>query len=233
MINTKISWCTHSWNPWQGCTHKSEGCDNCYARRRAERYGVSFVPHSSSEATWNLPRSKKVRAGDSVFVCSLSDFFIPAPGADMWRNRALDIIEDRPDVTFLILSKRAWSMSYWAKNIREFPPNVWVGVTIESGTRAERAKVLIDTPVPSGVRFVSAEPLIEPLALSAHLGPDRISWLIVGGESGPKAREMQRAWVEELSDEANEAKIPFFFKQWGAASNETATFRKDKPACRL
>lgn len=232
MINTKIEWCDHSWNPWQGCTHKSEGCDNCYARRRAVRYGVSFEPHSSSEATWNLPRSKKIKAGDSVFVCSLSDFFIPAPGADAWRMRALDIIESRPDVIFMILTKRAWSMSYWATNIRAFPKNVWVGVTIENSVRAERAKVLVNTPVASGVRFVSAEPLIGPVALSAHLDPDRISWLIVGGESGKGAREMHRSWVEELSDEAAEAKIPFFFKQWGEASIETATYRKEKPTCR-
>jgi len=231
MIDSKIKWTDHTWNPWQGCVHKSAGCDHCYARRRAERYGVSFEPHSSSEATWHLPLSKRVQTGDSVFVCSLSDFFIPFPNADRWRNRALDTIESRPDVTFMILTKRAWAMMSWATEARPFPKNVWAGVTVESGEYVERIQALRETPVPSGIRFVSAEPLIGPLALSAHLGLDRVSWLIVGGESGPKAREMEPIWVKELSEEAEEARIPFFFKQWGAASNQTTAYRKEKPTC--
>ena len=219
MINSKIPWCDHTWNPWSGCTPKSAGCKHCYALAMLHRFKAPPGPRVS-KTQWSIPFSKKVKPDDKVFVCSMSDFFHPDISAQH-RIRALGMIKDRPDVTFMILTKRAGLMSYWFENHGDPPPNLWCGVTVESFDYKHRIISLLS--VNAKVRFVSAEPLLSALSLSSYLGENKINWLIVGGENGRPARAMDPRWVELLYSEATGAGIPFFFKGWGTVEIKNKT----------
>jgi len=234
---TLISWADATWNPWQGCTKVSPGCENCYMYRDRGRYGFDpAVVVRSSPRTFNGPLSQKRWPRDTrVFVCSWSDFFHPA--ADSWRPEAWDIIYHRTDLTFLILTKRPERIE------KCLPPNwhyvwqnVWLGVTAENQEQADR-RIPILLRVPTFHRFVSCEPLLGPVDLDPYLGPSLeswdyerggrsprdpphtwahgLEWIIVGGESGPDARPMDPAWARSLREQAIDTAVPFFYKQDG------------------
>ena len=223
---TAISWTEHTWNPWRGCTKISPGCKNCYMYtaqlRLAKRYknpGIWDPFKVIRTTTWPDPhrwQREAAKAGrvERVFTCSWSDFF--HQGADAWRPEAWKIIRECCNLQFQILTKRPenitarlpgdWEMGY---------PNVWLGVSVESPAYLWRTNAL--RVIPARVRFISAEPLLEPLPTLDLTG---FHWLIVGGESGPGYRLMPHEWACELRDKAHHAGVAFFFKQSAAPRTE-------------
>ena len=213
MKKTKIDWTKQTWNTVTGCTKHSAGCENCYALVMAERlkamgnakYGNGFKltlhPEALNEPyTWKEPTI--------VFICSMSDLFHKDVPKD-FIDKILKVIEDNPQHTFQMLTKRAKNMSAYFKN-RAVPSNLWVGVTVENADVKQRIDCLREVPTPK--RFLSIEPLLGELG---DLDLTGINWIIVGGESGKDARPMAETWVLDIKRQADANGIPFFFKQWG------------------
>lgn len=243
MENSKIEWTHHTFNPWIGCTKVSPGCLHCYAetlmdtRHGRVKWGKGQPRSRTAADNWRKPkRWNKAAEGAAerprVFCASLADWLddeVPLA----WLRDLLVLIQETPNLDWLLLSKRpenfacrlgkvadGWHSSceiarWWALGVP--PKNVWVGTSAEDQTRwDERMPLLME--IPARVRFVSAEPLIGRI----HMGELRPDWLIVGGESGPGARPMQREWVEILRDQCD--RTAFHFKQWGGV-NKKATGR--------
>jgi protein gp37 len=202
---SEIEWTEATWNPWHGCRKVSPGCAHCYMYRDKIRYGQDPSKVVRGKTTFHLPlRWKDPRL---IFTCSWSDFFIEE--ADAWRAEAWDVIRSAPHHTYQILTKRPERILNHLPG--DWPlPNVWLGVSVENPRFYWRIAVLRE--VGAFVRFLSLEPL---LAAMPDLPLDGISWVIVGGESGPQCRPMKSEWVCEIRDRCREARVPFFFKQWG------------------
>jgi len=228
--NSKIEWTDATWNPWQGCTKVSPGCDHCYAEAMWKRLGRDFSKVvRSAPGTFNLPLrlQDKVSRGEMtgpiyVFTCSVSDFFHEAvPTA--WREEAWAIMQRTPGITYQVLTKRPKRAYQWwiGSNVlgwdaHPWPPNVWLGTSVESQDQAKRLDWLAQVPAP--VLFASCEPLLGPLDIGrwvTHPTLFHLDWIIVGGESGPHARPMHPDWARSLRDQCQEAGVPYFFKQWG------------------
>jgi len=211
---TSIEWTERTWNPAVGCSKISPGCAHCYAEVLAKRlqsmhikgyengFRLTLLPERLQE-----PMSRK--RPTVYFVNSMSDLFheeIP----DSYLLQVLAVIRQTPHHIFQILTKRAERMAEFF-HTTELPHNVWMGVTVE-----DRAHGLprIDAlrRVSASVRFISAEPLLEDLMEFDLTG---IHWVIVGGESGPKARPMKREWVLNVKRLCDADGVAFFFKQWG------------------
>ena len=217
-----IEWTDSTWNPVTGCTKISPGCKFCYAERLAKRLKAMGNPRYVNEFeitlqpdTLELPLHwKKPRV---IFVNSMSDLFheeIP-----LWYvKRVFETMEKAHWHTFQILTKRS---EYLARVAHElpWPKNVWMGVSVESPTFVPRIQNLLK--VPAAVRFLSIEPLIKGIPKLPLRG---IDWVIVGGESGPGARPMDKQWVVDIHRRCVEMGVPFFFKQWGG-TNKRATGR--------
>ena len=204
---TGISWCDSTWNPWYGCRKVSPGCDNCYAERDMTRYGRDWRVTRAATSTFSAPlRWKTPRR---IFTCSWSDFFIEE--ARPWLSEAWEIMRRTPQHTYQVLTKRPGLMAAWADE-HGWLPNVWAGTSVESAKYLPRLDVL--ARVPAQVRFVSAEPLLEPLDLRPWL-QGGCDWVITGGESGPGARPMRLEWARSLRDQCQQAGVPFFLKQLG------------------
>lgn len=210
---TTIEWTDASWNPVTGCTQVGPGCDHCYALAFAERFrGLQGSPFEQGFdlKLWperlDLPlRWKKPRR---IFVNSMSDLFhkdVP----DDYIMRIFETMARAHRHTFQILTKRSSRMAALSHQL-PWPPNVWVGVTIELNQMVSRADHLRE--VPSTVRFISAEPLLGPLP---DLDLTDIHWLIRGGESGPHHRPIDADWVRDLRDRCAAQGVAFFHKQWG------------------
>jgi protein gp37 len=145
--------------------------------------------------------------GRMVFTCSWSDFFIDA--ADPWRNEAWDIIRRTPQHTYQILTKRPDRIL--GRLPEDWPfSNVWLGVSVENAKFYRRIETL--QKIPAAVRFLSLEPLLSRLPL---LPLEGISWVVVGGESGPMCRPVKAEWIREIRSQCEQASAAFFFKQWG------------------
>ncbi|MCZ4092307.1 DUF5131 family protein [Sinorhizobium psoraleae] len=234
MAETSIEWTDATWNPVAGCTIMSAGCTNCYAMRmaaRLEAMGVEkyqgLTRKSGGRAKWTgalyldnkalaIPESwAKPR---NIFVNSMSDLFHPDVPADFIR-KVWDAMSRTRRHTFQILTKRPDRMADVLRDGFDILPNVWLGASVEDGRVLHRLDEL--RTVPAVVRFVSFEPLIGSVA-GGKL--DGIHWAIVGGESGPKARPMNPAWIDEIFDMCTDANAAFFFKQWGG-KNKKATGR--------
>lgn len=219
---SSIEWTDATWNPTTGCDRVSAGCDNCYALTLAKRLkamglakyrndgdprtsgpGFALTLHEETLAApygWRSPRL--------VFVDSMSDLFHPEVPLDFIR-RVFEVMADTPRHTYQILTKRSQRLASLSSSLY-WPPNVWMGVSVENDRYAFRVDHL--RTVPAEVRFVSAEPLLGPLP---ELDLTSIHWLIAGGESGPNARPMDATWVRDLRDQCRTADVAFFFKQWG------------------
>ena len=235
--NTKIEWCDHTWNPWTGCPDdglRSPACQHCYAREWHKRFGRDFDTITrASDATFRAPSNrKKYKPGDKVFVCSLSDFFHEAV-PDSLCAEAWDIVNERPDLIWMFLTKRPENISA-PYNWAPYDPggnfhNHWLGVTVENQEQTDtRIPQLLATP--AAVRFVSVEPMLEPISFrwakwkglsrtestNEYDGLRMLDWVICGGESGPGARPMHPDWARSLRDQCEDADVPFFFKQWGS-----------------
>lgn len=215
MTETKIEWTEATWNPVTGCSKVSEGCAHCYAERMAARlqamgvanYRDGFAVRTHENAldlptTWRKPRM--------IFVNSMSDLFheeIPVE----FLKRVFDVMRRTPRHTFQILTKRADRLLELDRSgALDWRPNVWMGVTVESAKRLDRIERLRSTG--AALKFVSFEPLLGPLGDVDLRG---IDWAIVGGESGPGARPMERDWAAAIRDLCVKQNVKFFFKQWG------------------
>jgi len=209
-----------TWNPVTGCTKVSPGCAHCYAETFAERFrGVAghHYEQGFDLRLWpeRLELPLRWRRPRRIFVNSMSDLFHEdVPTA--YVREVFEVMQGASWHTFQVLTKRHQRLVELAPQL-PWPPNVWMGVSIENRRFVERADAL--RQVPAAVRFISAEPLLGPLA---GLSLEGIHWLIAGGESGPRARPMHPAWVMDLRDRCQAAGVAFFFKQWGAHLPETA-----------
>jgi protein gp37 len=205
-----IEWTEATWNPWHGCARVSPGCAHCYMYRDKKRYGQDPTTVVRSKTSFNAPM--QWRAARTIFTCSWSDFFIEE--ADQWRKEAWEIIRRTPHHSYQILTKRP-------ERIREVLPNgwpfrnVWLGVSVENPRFYSRIAAL--SQIPAAVRFLSVEPLLADMP---SLPLDGISWVIVGGESGPRSRPMHPDWVRNIREQCSVAGVAFFFKQWGGVRKD-------------
>jgi len=217
---SNIEWTEMTWNPVTGCTKVSQGCKHCYAERMAkrltamgaERYRNGFTVTLHPDLV-DIPRGW--RQPRVVFVNSMSDLFhddIPLA----YIQRVFATMRDCPHHTFQVLTKRSERLAELAPHL-QWPENVWMGVSVEDTRVLHRVSDL--QSVPAKVRFLSLEPLIGPLQA---LPLDGIHWVIVGGESGPKARPMRKEWVKDILRQCRAARVPFFFKQWGGTRKDLA-----------
>lgn len=215
-----IEWTNSTWNPTTGCTKVSDGCDHCYAERFAERW--RGVPGNYFEQGFDLTlrpnmldRPASWRESRLVFVNSMSDLF-HADVPDAYIDEVFDRMETVDRHTYQLLTKRPERLRRYARRrygLGQAPLNIWFGTSVESNKVAWRADMLRD--VNAAVRFLSIEPMIGPVDAVDFTG---ISWIIVGGESGPGKRPMDPTWVRDVRDRCETAKIAFFFKQWHKAN---------------
>jgi protein gp37 len=214
---TEIEWTDATWNPVTGCTKISPGCDHCYAERFSERFrGVPGHPFEHGfDLTIRPERLEQPLAWKTpkmVFVNSMSDLFhkgVPSSFVD----QVFDTMERAEWHVFQILTKRSSRMRDYVNRRykgRIAPAHIWLGTSVEDGSRRSRIRHM--QQMNAAIRFLSVEPLIGRFGRADLRG---ISWVIVGGESGPGARPMQIEWVREVRDQCAEAGIAFFFKQWG------------------
>lgn len=216
MNKTNIGWCTHSWNPFNGCTRYSLGCKNCYAFRDYNLHKKTWAkkyPNGMEVVTVHtdmLREPYKLKEPAKIFVGSTGDIFHKDMPLD-FLQRLFRVMNDNQHLVFQLLTKRAERMVELASNFN-FTPNIWVGVTIEHNDYCYRANLL--RQVPASVKFISAEPLLNDLS---DLNIDGIDWLIAQGESGANARPVELEWLTHLREMAQNNNIPFYFKKWGGS----------------
>lgn len=220
MAKSSIEWTEMTWNPTTGCDKLSAGCKYCYAEVMTKRLkgmgqekykdGFKLRIHPGTllaPFTWKKPQV--------VFVNSMSDLFhkeVPLT----YVQQVFKVMNQTPQHTYQVLTKRGDVLSSYAPFLN-FTPNIWIGVSVEDDRVLERIDYL--RTVDAHVRFLSLEPLIGPLT---NLNLDGIHWVIVGGESGFRARMMETGWVEDIRIQCEDAGVPFFFKQWGGKNKKAA-----------
>jgi len=211
---TKIEWTEHTWNPTTGCTKISPGCKNCYAENLAKRLQAMGANGYSNgfnlsimEERLNQPVKRKKPT--TYFVNSMSDLFHEHI-TDAFLDQVFDIIRQTPHHTYQILTKRAERLQHYFGE-KPLPENVWLGVSVED-KKYGVPRIEYLRSVKATVRFLSVEPLLEDIGT---VNLDAIHWVIVGGESGSKARPMKPEWVENIRIQCEEQEAAFFFKQWG------------------
>jgi protein gp37 len=223
--HSSIEWTDATWNPIRGCTKISPGCTRCYAETFAERFrgvpghpyehgfDLRLVPHKLGDPIrWRKPRM--------VFVNSMSDLFhedVP----DEYILEVVRVMSRANWHTYQVLTKRATRMRRLLQANLRFAaelPHIWWGVSVENRKhglpRVEQLRA-----APATIRFLSIEPLLEDLGT---INFDFISWVIVGGESGCGARPMAKEWVRSIRDQCRDARVRFFFKQWGGVRKKQA-----------
>jgi len=224
---TKIEWTDETWNPVTGCTKVSPGCAHCYAERIAHRFGAKpYLPGKAEivlhperlemPLRWKKPRMIFVNSMSDLFHEDVPDEFL----ADVLNIMSVaewhvfQVLTKRPErmqrvLSILAANSTALGVPFWPR------PNIWLGASVENQRMADaRIPLLLETP--AVVRFVSCEPLLGPIDLSTDLlwgRDDGIDWVIVGAESGPKARPMDEDWVRSIRDQCIEAGVPLFYKQ--------------------
>lgn len=214
---SSIEWTERTWNPVVGCHKISQGCKNCYAELMARRLrAMGSEAYQQPFTTVRLLPERlrepfRVKAPTMWFVNSMSDLFQEGVPDD-FITRTFDTIREAHWHTFQVLTKRPERMADYFAHHDAPPPNAWLGASVENKSQGvPRIRVLIG--VPAAVRFLSIEPLLEDLG---RLDLGHIDWVIVGGESGHRARPMKLAWVESIRRQCVEQEVAFFFKQWGA-----------------
>lgn len=213
---TKIEWAEQTWNPSTGCSKISSGCTNCYAETMSKRLQAMKTPGYESGFKLSLHPERleqplQRKKPTTYFVNSMSDLFhedIP----DDFIDRVFEIIKSTPHHTYQVLTKRADRLPLYFSS-RTCPDNVWLGVTVED--KATKHRIASLQKVKAKVRFISMEPLLENLGM---LNLKKVDWVIVGGESGSRARPMLKLWVESIKEQCDKLSIAFFFKQWGSWS---------------
>lgn len=234
---SRIEWTNATWNPTTGCTRASAGCDLCYAVRMSyrleqigqEAYAGLTCENRRGERHFNgtvrchddrlaIPHAwKKPRL---VFVNSMSDLFHKDVPFD-FIARVFEVMNECVQHTFQVLTKRPEIAASFAHRLM-WTPNIWMGTSVENALALYRVKDLVQTP--AHIRFLSCEPLLGPLP---RLPLSKIHWVIVGGESGPGARPMEKNWVVQIKNRCVSQGVPFFFKQWGGVNKKKAGRRLD------
>ncbi len=218
--NSTIEWTESTWNPVTGCTKVSPGCRHCYAERMAKRLqamgqpnyakGFDIAVHESSldvPLRWKRPQT--------IFVNSMSDLFHEKIPAEFIR-KVFGVMRRADWHRFQILTKRSERLLELSPQL-PWASHIWMGVSVENQDYTFRVDHLRKTG--ALVKFLSLEPLLGPLP---RLDLRAIDWVIVGGESGPKARSMDSAWVVDIRDQCQRVNVPFFFKQWGGTNKKKA-----------
>lgn len=227
---TGIEWCDSTFNPWVGCVKVGPGCDHCYAETLTKRFGRDLWGQDKAPErtkTWNQPRQWQRTADEffdvmgrkrRVFCASLADVFDNRIDPE-WRSDLWTLIRETPDLIWIILTKRIGNA---AKMLPECFPNVWLIATIVNQEEAERdiSKLV---SIPAVVRGLSMEPLLSPVDLFSWIGPwgppgslqapSELDWIIVGGESGGGARDMDPDWARSIRDQCIDSGTAFLFKQ--------------------
>lgn len=221
--NSHIEWTDMTWNPVTGCTKVSQGCKHCYAERLAHRLHAMGLERYRNDFKVTLHRDlidlpfswKKPRM---IFVNSMSDLFHDDVPFEFIKA-VFNTMEWTPQHTYQVLTKRSERLSKIADWLN-WPANVWMGVSVEDYRVIKRIDDLVATP--ARIKFLSCEPLIGPLR---NLPLKGVDWVIVGGESGPKARPMEKEWVISILEQCRTNDVAFFFKQWGG-TRKSRTGRK-------
>lgn len=220
MAQSSIEWTEMTWNPTTGCTKISQGCKYCYAEvmsRRlqamgAEKYKDNFAVRTHESA---LGDPYKWKGSKIVFVNSMSDLFHPEiPLAFI--QKVFAVMNDLPQHVFQVLTKRSDRLKELS-SLLNWTPNIWMGTSVEDLQVINRIDELRGCGAET--KFLSLEPLIGPLP---GMDLTDIGWVIVGGESGRKARPMKKEWVIEIKEQCLQADVPFFFKQWGGTNKKKA-----------
>lgn len=224
--NSKIEWTHHTFNPWWGCVKVSEGCKNCYAEGFAKRtgnavWGVDAPRRFFGDKHWNEPvkwNAEAEAAGEQrrVFCASMADVFEDRTDLIGPRIRLFRLIEDTPSLTWLLLTKRPENITRLSPSA--LPPNVWLGTSAENQEWWDK-RVPILMRILAARHFVSAEPLVGPI--HDMLDDSLPDWIIVGGESGPRSRPIEKEWVTRIRDQIA-GRAAFFFKQWGGRDKKAA-----------
>lgn len=218
--NSTIEWTESTWNPVTGCTKTSRGCENCYAERMARRlkaigslkykngFTVTIHPESLTiPIKWKKPRR--------IFVNSMSDLFHDCVPLSFIKN-VFNVMNKCPQHEFQVLTKRAERLSELSSIFR-WTQNIWAGVTIEHSDYLYRLNYLKNTD--AKFKFISFEPLLSTIH---DIDLQGIHWVIVGGESGPKARPIKKEWIINIKNQCAFYNVPFFFKQWGGFNKKKA-----------
>ena len=220
---SKIEWTESTWNPVRGCTRVSEGCRFCYAERIAARFsgkGMAYeglAKNTKAGPRWTqqvlpvpelLNEPLKWKKPRRIFVNSMSDLFHEEVELS-YIQKVFAVMEKADRHQFQVLTKRAERLLEFNSKL-PWPTNVWMGVSVEDKHVTNRIDALRQTD--AHIKFLSLEPLLGALP---NLDLSGIDWVIVGGESGPGARDMEKKWVIEIREQCADADVAFFFKQWG------------------
>jgi protein gp37 len=215
---SRIEWTESTWNPLTGCTKISPGCKHCYAERMAKRLQAMGQPNyvNGFKLTMHehvLEKPLEWKTPQVIFVNSMSDLFHKDVPLE-FIQRVFDTMKRAHWHQFQVLTKRSERLAE-LNPFLEWTDNIWMGVSVEN----EKYTFRIDDLRKTGakIKFLSVEPLIGPISKMNLKG---INWVIVGGESGPGARPLEREWVVRIRDQCLKAKVPFFFKQWGGVQKK-------------
>jgi len=223
MQESDISWTDWTWNPTHGCSRASAGCDNCYAERISRQYGHTEKPWTNEHAAENvtvrpekLDEPYQLDEPATIFVNSMSDLFHSEVPSEFIRE-VFGAMRNTPEHVYQILTKRPGRARFMEL---DWPPNVWIGTSVEDERVTDRLDLLRDCP--ADTRFVSFEPLIGPVG---EVDLTDYDWAIVGGESGPadERREMDHAWARDILRQCRRDDTAFYFKQSSARNPETGT----------
>jgi protein gp37 len=225
-----IEWTDATWNPVRGCTKISPGCKHCYAETFAERFrGVISHPYEQGFDLRLVPEKLaeplRWRTPKMIFVNSMSDLFHDAV-PDEYVRAVAQVMMSANWHTFQVLTKRSERLRRLLNSTLSFAANethIWWGVSVED-RRYGLPRLQDLQSANAALRFLSVEPLLEDVG---QLNLDGLSWVIVGGESGPGARPMKKEWAISLRDQCRRARVPFFFKQWGGVRKSAAGRKLD------
>ena len=245
---TKIGWTEFTVNAWEGFMKVGPGCDHCYAEadNKHWRQGANWGPHAPRRRVKNcydkLNAASKaaIKAGHKmrVFTSSISDIFekpYPVEGEPEITTHDLRLeyfkaIEQHPELTFLLLTKRPQSITKYIPDHwhTALPSNVWFGCTVVNQEEANRDIPYLLAAPGTGNKFLSIEPILGPIDMFAELAfqnhHNRIEWIIAGGESGHNARQSNPEWYRSLRDTCKIFDVHFFFKQWGVYAPTCETY---------
>lgn len=220
MNKTKIQWTEMTWNPITGCTKISDGCLNCYAARMAKRLKAMENPRYINEFAVTVHKDLlevplDIKQPKMIFVNSMSDLF----HKDVPDDIIIKVFETMNKAhwhTFQVLTKRPERvLAMDQAGLLKWSSNIWMGTTVENDKYVDRIDKLRETK--ANIKFLSCEPLLGSLK---DISLEEIDWVIVGGESGPKSREMEKEWVLELKELCEKDGVAFFFKQWGGINKK-------------
>ena len=220
MNKTKIQWTEMTWNPITGCTKISDGCLNCYAARMAKRLKAMGNPRYLNEFEVTVHKDLlevplDIKQPKMIFVNSMSDLFHKdVPDATI--VKVFETMNKAHWHTFQVLTKRPERvLAMDQAGLLKWSPNIWMGTTVENDKYIDRIDKLRETK--ANIKFLSCEPQLGSLK---DISLEKIDWVIVGGESGPKSREIKKEWVLELKDLCEKDGVAFFFKQWGGINKK-------------